>query len=242
MADQPQTIGTAPMRNRLYAAIYEIRGRSPTSEPAWIILGQQERYALWTEVRRDDPSAALRVFGIDDIPRFHGVPIATVPVAHYFEVTDGQAVVDRSATDRDIMARRIVNWFGEMLRSHPSFRPVMESMSSKALENARAVLVDGMRLVLANGPLPYDRGHSPEWGRFPMTNQPPQDPIQSGPMQWATTLVGRWERELGRIQGTVGDPLGMFCWIHLTQDVKDRMRDDIVALLNQTISREHNTP
>lgn len=76
---------------------------------------------------------------------------------------------------------------------------------------------------------------------IPEIQLPPQGD-QSGPMQWATVLVGRWENELGWITALPTTPQQIYAHIILSSDVKDRMRDDIVALINDVITREHNTP
>lgn len=61
-------------------------------------------------------------------------------------------------------------------------------------------------------------------------------PPARGPLDRAQALVTRWENELATVSPS-GD---MFARIRLTNDVKDRLRDDIAALLNDQISRGHN--
>lgn len=55
----------------------------------------------------------------------------------------------------------------------------------------------------------------------------------TSPMERAQALVTSWE-------GSMGSSAGVYATIVMSNDVRDRMRDDIVKLLSETITLEHN--
>lgn len=59
-------------------------------------------------------------------------------------------------------------------------------------------------------------------------------PTPTTPQQIAAALVTKWETGLALFSGGRGA-----AHLVLTNDVREQMRDDIVALLNDTIAREH---
>lgn len=78
----------------------------------------------------------------------------------------------------------------------------------------------------------------PEEERSRVESSPEIAPVPlepTSPMEIATALVSRWENDLGLKQG----PQYVYTRLVLTNDVRDRMRDDIAAALNAAISREH---
>lgn len=64
-------------------------------------------------------------------------------------------------------------------------------------------------------------------------------PVPMSPMDVATRLVTKWENGLAmRIRSLEAGPAHLV----LTNDVRDQLRDDIAAAINDAISREHNVP
>jgi len=84
-ADSPETVSDPkPIYERLTLALYAVQRQY--LKPSWIILGQEEWFEFRRDVREDTALGWPDWLRTDGVPTFRMVPIATVPVAHHFEV------------------------------------------------------------------------------------------------------------------------------------------------------------